>query len=154
VISRPTTAQILDDCARELRETIAPAVTDATVRIRLQMLEQLVASCAVRAAHEISWMDAECSVMEAYAADVLGAFDDTQLLGKRLDDYRSERSRSLDLEDRVADYDRAGRAFAVALELAMHRGDEELCARAREIVTQRRNRETETRPGFYLPGRD
>jgi hypothetical protein len=154
VISRPTTAQILDDCARELRETVAPAVTDPTVRIRLEMVEQLVASCAVRAAHEISWMEAECVVMEAYAADVLATLGDEGRLGERLEAYRSERARSLELEDRVAEYDRAGRAFAVALELAMHRGHDELSARAREIVTQRRNRETETRPGFYLPGRD
>jgi hypothetical protein len=154
MISRPTTAQILDDCARELRETVAPAVTDPTVRIRLEMLGQLVASCAVRAAHEISWMDAECGVMEAYAADVLATFDDAPLLRERLDSYRSQRTRSLDLEDRVADYDRAGRAFAIALESAMHRGHEELSARARETVNQRRNRETEMRPGFYLPGRD
>jgi hypothetical protein len=154
VISRPTTTQILDDCARELRETIAPAVTDPTVRIRLEMLEQLVASCAVRAAHEISWMDAECDVMEAYAAEVLATLGDDGHLGERLEAYRSQRSAGLDLEDRVADYDRAGRAFAVALELAMHRRHHELAARAREIVTERRNRESETRPGFYLPGRD
>jgi hypothetical protein len=154
VISRPTTAQILDDCARELRETVAPAVTDPTVRIRLEMLEQLVASCAVRAAHEISWMEAECEVMASYAADVLATLGDDRGLSALLEDYRARQGRSLDLEDRVADYDRAGRAFAVALELAMYRGHDELSARARQIVTERRDREAETRPGFYLPGRD
>jgi hypothetical protein len=153
VITRPTTAQILDDCAHELRQFVTPAVSDPTVRIRLEMLEQLLASCAVRAAHEISWMAAECDLMEAYAADVLAEFADGDL-GARLDAFRSQRSESLELEDRIADYDRAGRAFSVALELAMRHGHDQLSSRARQLVTARREREAETRPGFYLPGRD
>jgi hypothetical protein len=152
VIARPTTAQILDDCARELRETVAPAVSDPTVRIRLEMMEQLLASCAVRAAHEISWMAAECTAMERYVAEVLALIDDDELEA-RLDAYRRQQSSSLELEDRIVDYDRAGRAFAVALELAMRHGHAELSARARQLVTERRERESETRPGFYLPGR-
>ena len=152
MISRPTTAQLLDDCARELRESVVPAVTDPTVRVRLDMMEQLLASCAVRAAHEIAWMAAECDAMERYASDVLDVFADDGLAA-RLETYRSRRSDSLELEDRIADYDRAGRSFAVALELALRRGHDELSARARELVDQRRRRETETRPGFRMPGR-
>ena len=90
--------------------------------------------------------------MDGYAAAVLDVFGDDDLTA-RLDDYRSQRSESLELEDRIADYDRAGRAFAVALELALRNGHDELSARARELVDQRRAREAEARPGFYLPGR-
>jgi hypothetical protein len=152
VITRPTTAQLLHDCARELREVVAPAVTDPTVRVRLEMLEQLLASCAVRSAHEIAWMAVESQAMERYAAEVLAAFSDSELAA-RLESYRHHRSESLELEDRIADYDRAGRAFAVALELALRHGHVKLSARARQLVDQRRDREADIRPGFYLPGR-
>jgi hypothetical protein len=152
VISRPTTAQLLDDCAREVRESIAPAVSDPTVRVRLEMLEQILASCAIRAANEIAWLSEESAVMEAYAHAVLAALPDDRL-ASLLTAYRAGRTDRLDLESRVADYDRAGRAFAAALELAMAQGHEGLSARARELVSQRRDREGQLRPRFYLPGR-
>ena len=151
MITRPTTAQVLLDCAREVRESIAPAVTDPTVKVRLEMLELLLASCAVRAGHEIEWMAEESAELIAYAADVLAAHPNDGL-GVLLDAAHAE-PESLGLDDRIAAYDRAGRAFAAALDHAMAAGDEALSARARQIVGRRRDHEGETRPGFYMPGR-
>ena len=68
--ARPTTEQILDDLAREVRENIIPAVDDPALVVNLEMMEQLLHTCAVRAANEIAWMAAECADMEAFAADV------------------------------------------------------------------------------------
>lgn len=151
MIGRPTTAQVLLDCAREVRESVAPAVTDPTVRVRLQMLELLLASCAVRAGHEIEWMAEESAEMVAFASDVLAAHPDESLAV--LHDAALAEPAGLALDDRVASYDRVGRAFAAALELAMAAGDEDLSARAKEIVGRRRDHESETRPDFYMPGR-
>ena len=152
MISRPTTQQLLDDCARELRESIMPLVTDPAARVRLEMLEQIIASCALRSAHELAWMAEECGDMEAYAVTVHDAFGD-EGVGALIDRYRSERRGTLELDDCVHDYDLAGRAFSAALALAMRRADAALTARARELALARNDREGVLRPNFFFPGR-
>jgi hypothetical protein len=155
VIGRPTTQQLLDDCARELRESVMPAVADPAVRVKLEMMEQIVASCALRAGNELAWIDEECDAMEAYAADVAGAFADADgaSVGALVERYRAGRRGGLRLDDRVHDYDLAGRAFSAALALAMRRGHAGLTARARDMVTARNEREGVLRPNFSFPGR-
>ena len=152
MITRPTTAQILEDCAREVRETVAPAVTDPTVRVRLEMLEQLLASCAVRAGFEMAWMAEETAEMVRLTEQVVTATADARVAALHAT-WLEGRTDSLVLEDRIADYDRAGRAFAAALEVAMHSTLDELVEQVRVIIGHRRDHETSTRPGFYLPGR-
>ena len=39
MISRPTTQQLLDDCARELREGVIPLLSDPGLVVNLQMME-------------------------------------------------------------------------------------------------------------------
>ena len=65
MITRPTTEQILADCAREVRETLLPAITDAGLRVQLEMLEQVLAQCALRAGHEMAWMATISSAIHA-----------------------------------------------------------------------------------------
>lgn len=155
MISRPTTRQLLDDCARELREAVLPMVADPATRVKLEMMEQILASCALRSGHELAWMAEECDAMEAYAADVQAAFadDDGAAVGVLVDRYRTGRRGGLVVEDRVHDYDLAGRAFAAALALAMRRRHGALTERARQLVTARNEREGVLRPNFYFPGR-
>lgn len=152
MITRPTTAQLLIDCAREVRGSVAAAVSDPTVLVRLEMLGQLLESCAVRAGHEIAWMAEESAELLAYAGEVHAAHPDTALR-VLLDGARDEQTESLLLDDRIAAYDRAGRAFAAALDLAMDAGDDPLSRRAKQIVGRRRDHESETRPNFSMPGR-
>ena len=157
VIARPTTQQLLDDCAREVRDTIMPIVDDPAVRVRLEMLEQLLSSCAVRAAHEMAWMAEECERLERFAADVVAVFPDADEVSVALDEYRraaaSPTGSSLHLDDRVRLYDLAGQAFGAALEVAMASGHAELAAEAKAVIHARVDREAECRPGFYFPGR-
>ena len=120
MIARPTTQQLLDDCAREVRDTLMPIVDNPAVRVRLEMLEQLLSSCAVRAAHEMAWMAEECEQLERFAADVAAVFPDADEVSAALDEYRraaaSPTGSSLHLDDRVCLYDLAGQAFGAALE--------------------------------------
>jgi hypothetical protein len=153
MISRPTTQQLLDDCVREVRDTIRPMVDDPAVVVRLEMLEQLLAACAVRSAHEIAWMADECDDLEAFVVDVATAHPGSAPVADALAAYRAEPTGSLHLEDRIRLYDLAGRAFSEALDLAMREGPPELAARARQLVVARKDREADTRPGFFFPGR-
>lgn len=155
MITRPTAQQLLDDCVRELRESVLPTITDPAMKVKLEMMEQIIASCALRAGHELAWMAEECDAMAAYVEDVRVAFDDAEgaAVGALLTRYRAERRGGLVAEDRTHDYDLAGRAFSAALALAMRRHDAELTARARTILDARNEREGELRPHFYFPGR-
>lgn len=155
MLTRPTAQQLLDDCARELRETVLPHVTDGATRVKLEMMEQIISSCALRAGHELAWMAEECDAMEAYTADVVATFADADgaAVGALLERYRTERRGGLVTEDRAHDYDLAGRAFSAALALAMKRRHAGLSARARALVDARNEREGELRPHFYFPGR-
>ncbi len=153
MIGRPTTAQLLEDCARELRDKVLPAVTDDTLRVDLQMLEQVVRSCALRAAHEIAWMAEEVVAIEAYAADAVLALPDAEEAAAALAAFREQRPDTLHLDDRVADYDRAGEALATAVEAALAAGDAELTAQGTALLGERRDREADLRPDFTFPGR-
>ncbi len=155
MISRPTTQQLLDDCARELRESVMPMVADPATKVKLEMMEQIIASCALRAGQELAWMAEECDAMEAYATEVRVTFDDPDgaAVGALLTRYHNERRGGLVAEDRTHDYDLAGRAFSAALALAMRRQHPELTARARAVIDVRNEREGVLRPNFYFPGR-
>ena len=152
MISRPTTAQLLEDAARELRDNVLPAVADPGVQVAVQMLEQLVRSCAVRAANEIAWMRTEEEAMVAYAADVIAATRDSET-SAALAAYESGRRGTLPLDDVCADYSLAGAAMSAALTAAMAAGEPALSARAQELMTDRMDRETSIRGEFSLPGR-
>lgn len=152
MISKPTTAQLLEDTARELRNKVLPAVGDPTVRVAVEMLEQLVRSCAVRASHEIAWMRAEETAMIAYVEDVVAAISDTETIAA-LQAWRSGRSGELSLDDVCADYSLAGAAMSSALSAAMAASDPALSKRAQDLMTERMDRETTIRGEFSLPGR-
>jgi hypothetical protein len=84
-----------------LREVVAPAVGDPTIRVRLEMMEMLLASCAVRASSEITWMIEECAEMDAFTDDVVVRHPDNTV-AQLHDAYRSQRNDSADLLERIA----------------------------------------------------
>ena len=62
--SKPTTEQILNDLAREVKESFLPTVSDPTQKVNFEMMEQLLRACAKRSAHEIAWMKTEADEIE------------------------------------------------------------------------------------------
>lgn len=149
----PTTQQLLDDLARELRETLMPAVAhDAALVVNLEMMEQLLTSCAVRAGHEIAWMTSEADAMVAYARDVARELDDSAVTAC-LAHYDTGVTDSLLLADRARNYHLAGEAFAAALEAAMAADHDPFTERGRTLIATRVATEERLRPGFYFPGR-
>jgi hypothetical protein len=154
VITRPTTEQILADCAREVRETIMPAVTDGGVRITLEMLEQVLAQCALRAGHEMAWMAEEVAAIEPFVASVVAAIAPApSATATALDALRAGRTASLELDDRCTEYHLAGEALSCAMEAALAADHRELLTGGVALLDMRRKRETELRPNFFFPGR-
>ena len=149
MLTRPTTAQILHDIAREVRDNLIPAIDDPALTVNLEMMEQLLTAAAVRAAHEIAWMNEEGDAIVAFARDVAASTSDAATIAA-LDAYDQGRTDSLHLDDQVEMYSLAGEAFGRALEAAI---EPDQRAQGAALIRARRDNETAIRPGFYFPGR-
>lgn len=148
--ARPTTEQILNDLAREIRDALIPTCDDPAMVPNLQMMEQLLTAAAVRSAHEIAWMNEEGDAAVALARDVVAATGD-EATAAALAEYDDGRSDSLHLDDQVENYSLAGEALGRAIEAV--EGHPDLAARANELIRARRDTETLVRPDFFFPGR-
>ncbi len=153
MITSPTTEQLLADAARELRETVLPAVSDPSVGVAVEMLEQIVRACGVRSAHEIAWMREQGDELEGFCEAVLTQLPDTPGVADALDAYRQGRTDSLHLDDVIASYDRISDAASLAIEAVFDRGADDLAQRAGELMRARQEREAAVRGQFRMPGR-
>jgi hypothetical protein len=154
MITRPTTQQVLEDCAREVRETLMPALTDPKLRVTLEMLEQVLAQCALRAGHEMAWMAEEIAAIEPYVQQVVATVAAApSAAADALTALRSGRTDSLHLEDRSHEYHLASEALSCALEASLAAGNQALTAAGVTLLERRRDRETDLRPSFFFPGR-
>ncbi len=152
MITNPTTEQLLADAARELREQVLPAVEDPSVRVAVEMLEQLVRSCGIRAAHEIAWMHEQMPELEAFCADVAAALDDADVAAA-LEAHRAAGETGLHLDDVVSAYNRISDVTSLAMETALAAGHVELGDRAGALMRSRQDTEAEIRGEFSMPGR-
>ena len=153
MIGRPTTAQIALDCARELRETVLPAVHGEAVIVAVQMLENVMRNLAVRASHEIAWMAEETAAMERYVRDAAEALGASTPLVEAIDRFEKAPRVSLHLDDVVTAYSAAGDAFVLAFEAAAAADDQDRVNRARELLNQRSEREIEAMAEWSPVGR-
>ena len=64
MISRPTTQQLIDAIAIELNSKVAPAISDPTVQVQLEMAIAVLKTTAVRSANELAWMQEERDAIE------------------------------------------------------------------------------------------
>jgi hypothetical protein len=147
VISRPSTSELLEGVREELRSVVLPALTGPPA-VAVQMLDAILGTLAVRAAHEIAWMREECDQLEAALADL-----DDPSVQDALGAYRAARSDSLHLADVQTAYSAAGEALGRAVEVAYARGDAALVERLRALLSARADREVEIMGDFGFLGR-
>ena len=152
MITRPTTEALILDCCRELTDAILPALTDETLRLRLIMTETVLRNAAVRAAHEIAWMQGETSALMAYAAAVEARHGSAPLRAA-LAAVEASAPGGLHLADVADRYERAGQAFEKALAAAQEAGAADLIARARELLRDRIATEKQVMASYAVVGR-
>src|SRR5581483_1262354 len=85
MITRPTTAQLLEVIRRELADNVRPAVSDQQVLTSLHMVDHMLSALAVRADHELGWMAEEMAAIDEVgervaASDLPGAGGVTEAL--------------------------------------------------------------------------
>ncbi len=152
MIPRPTTAQILRDCRRELSQVIATEVTSETAQVSLQQLDAILENCAVRAEHEVAWMVDEAESGLAYAAAVADALGDDDLASSCAE-AGAARSGSLHLEDVIGDLDRSNAVMSRAIEAAVAADDRPLIDRGATLFGERAARERQVMAAWGLVGR-
>lgn len=145
MISRPTTAQILSDCCRSLLDQIIPAVEEGPAQVSLFMLEGVLRNMAVRAAHEIAWMEEEREAILAFARSVAFETGDARLRAT-LD--ATSGPASLHLDDVVDAYERTSEALSCAIEVALDASHEAMAEEGAALLERRLAGEREIMAGW------
>ena len=152
MITRPTTAQLLLDCATELMQGVLPAVSDPNAVVRIYMIEQVIRNAAIRCAHEISWMCAEIPPVETFAHAVRQVAPNEDLTAA-LARLALSNDESLELDAVVEHYQCAGEVLSAALETTIIDGLDELRRRGEHILKARLARERDVMAGWSPTGR-
>ena len=156
MLSRPTTDQVLLDCRAELLATIGAAVPEGPGQVAVQMMENVLRNCAVRAAHEVAWMHEEGVAMVAFAERVAATPLTTPELGAALTAHGAGATDSRHLDEAAATYDLAGRAFGAAMEAVLAgegRQADELHVEGRALLDLRLAHEREIMGEWAFVGR-
>jgi hypothetical protein len=127
MIAKPTTEQILNDCSRELMETVLGAVEDETVKVAIVGLQ-------------------------SFAQSVLDGRPDAPGVADAIADLDA-RPTTLHLDDVVESYRRASEAFSRAMDVVVAAGDEEAVRRGEALLDGRVERETTIMCGWSPVGR-
>lgn len=132
MLSAPTTDQVLVAIATELREVIAPAVSDDRATVALQQIDQLLARTARRAGAEIGWMVEEMTAIDA-ALDTWSSPTVVAALAAS----RAAPSTSYHLADVRERYHLASVALEAAIEHAFVSADPDAKATVQRLLDQR-----------------
>ena len=73
MIPRPTVAQLLLQCRRELMQNVVPQIDDETTLVALEQVQMILDACAHRSENEIADMVAESQEMELLAREAVEA---------------------------------------------------------------------------------
>ena len=154
MITRPTTAQLLEVVRRELAEGVRPAVTDPQVLTNLQMIDHILGALAVRADHELGWMAEEMEAIDAVGERVAAAgLARSAAVAEALGEFRSNRTTGLGVAEVTGDYNRASEVLSRCIE-ATFTGAAELRAEVQALLEARLAHETEViGEDFQLVGR-
>ena len=154
MISRPTTSQLIDAICTALSNTVAPAITDATVQVQLSMAISVLQTTAVRSSNELAWMHEERDAIEEGARRLLQALPDATALSEALTTYVDGKTNSLYLDQAQADYARASEVLSCAVEAAYASDDADHIAAVGRLMDQRHANQQTVTGQFTALGRD
>jgi len=119
MITKPTSAQLLEEVRQTLASTVAPAVDDPQVQGSLQMVDHILSALAVRAENEIAWMVEEIDDVQRVVGRVAESVADSASVREALDALQADRDTGLALSNVTARYALASEALSRAVEATM-----------------------------------
>jgi hypothetical protein len=153
MITRPTTAQLLDVVRRHLRDGVAPAVADPQVSTTLEMVDHILATLAARAGHELGWMAEEMAAIADVGEQVAAAgLPGSAAVGEALAEFRAGRTQSLHAADVTEEYQRASEVLSRAVEATLGQATP-LADAVNGLLDQRLAHEVDVIGEFQLVGR-
>jgi len=151
VISKPSTARLIEVVRQELREQIAPALGDPQTQASLQMIDHVLSTIAVRAQHEVAWMVEETTALCRLGHDVLAAHPEADGVAAALAAAEAMEQGSLHYDDVAGRYSLASEILSCAYEQAP--GDSPLRLAIEGAFDQRLRHEVDIMGEFQLVGR-
>ena len=152
MITRPTSAQLIDEVRRELSSNVAPQVADPQIKGSLQMVDHILGTLAVRAEHEIAWMTEEIADISRVVSQVAAEAGSPPSVGSALDELRAAANGSLLLGDVTARYALASEALSRAIEATVATPGP-LHDEVSALLDRRLEHETDVIGEFQLVGR-
>ena len=154
MIAKPTTQQLIDAVCAELASKIAPAISDPTATVQLDMALAILRTTAVRSGNEHAWMKEESDAIEAAAKGLSEQLPQASALSAALAAYADGRTGGLRLDDAVADYHLASEVLSCAIEAAYESGDEQHIATVGALIDQRHDHQQTVTGQFMALGRE
>ena len=153
MISRPTTQQLIDAISIELNSKVAPAITDPTVKVQLEMAIAVLQTTAQRSGNELAWMKEERDAIEQTARQLLDALPDAKALQEAIRAYTDGLTNSLYAKEAQADYGRASEVLSCAIEAAFDSGKQEHIDAVLRCMDQRHANQQAVTGQFMAAGR-
>jgi hypothetical protein len=148
MITNPAIAQILQTLSHDLSETIAPALDDEALSVKVQMMGAVLDSLAVRCENEREWIAQETQAIEAVAREALSALRDD-------DKLRRAFAQISDDDDIATRYLKASEVLSCLAEAAFQSDSAELQTKVETLLTQRlANEQQAIGENFQVIGRD
>ena len=154
MIAKPTIPQLLQSMKAELNDKIAPALTDPTHTVAIQMMTAVLDALSIRAENEIAWMKHESAAALAAATEWVDRHPTSAAVAEALTAFRAGAVDSLKLSDVQAEYDRAGELLSSLADAAYATGDTDGVRSVERLVQQRLETELAIVGSFVAVGRE
>jgi len=153
MISKPSTAQLIEAVNAELASKVSPELDAGTTRVVLDMAMAVLQGAATRSANELAWMREEEQAVAAVAERLVSEMPSATGLAEAYRLYTDNRSDSLYLADAMADYERVSEVLSCAAEAVYAEGDPGRIAAVQELFDQRLANENAVIGAFQAVGR-
>jgi protein-S-isoprenylcysteine O-methyltransferase Ste14 len=108
--------QVISAVRADLRDVVAPTITDPTAQLTLQMIDFVLGQLEASADDQGAWMREEIADIEALADEVVAALPDVASVPQALDALRAGRAPSERLSELRDEYKLASEVLSVVLE--------------------------------------
>ena len=152
MITRPTSAQLIDEVRRELASNVAPLLTDPQAQGSLQMVDHILRTLSVRAEHEIEWMLEEIDDVRSVVSQVAESVADGAAVREALDALETDCDPGLALSSVTARYALASEALSRAIDATVATPGP-LRDSVNALLDRRLEHETDVIGEFQLVGR-
>ena len=154
MIAKPTIPQLLQSIKTELNDKIAPALTDPTHTVAVQMMGAILDALSIRSENEIAWMTQESAAALAAATEWVDRHPTSSAVAAALAAFRAGAADSLKLSDVQAEYDRAGELLSSLADAAYAASDTDGVRSVERLVQQRLETELAIVGSFVAVGRE